>query len=151
MTKKLCSFILLLAGMFSFSVADAQFVCDCVPGHPAGYCYVDSHGHTRCKKFRGTYIKGRNESVIGIKTSSKVYPNPVSNSTAISFSLEQLQNVSLSIFDMSGRLVSTLANKVFKEGENELVWNADRVNAGIYFLQIQSEKNQERIKLVVTK
>jgi len=82
---------------------------------------------------------------------AEINPNPVSSSTTITFSLFESQNVSLKIFDMNGRLVSTLANKIFEEGENELVWNAENINGGIYFLQIQTEENQERIKLVVAK
>ena len=80
-----------------------------------------------------------------------IFPNPVTNTTTISFSLSQSQKVSLKIFDVSGRLVSTLADKIFEAGENELVWNADEVNAGIYFLQFQSAENLQTEKWIVTK
>ena len=86
-----------------------------------------------------------------ITNSLSIYPNPFSNSTTISFSLSQSQKVSLKIFDVSGRLVSTLADKVFESSENEIVWNAADVNAGIYFLQFQSAENLETEKLIVTK
>jgi hypothetical protein len=52
---------------------------------------------------------------------------------------------------MNGRLVSTLADKVFEEGENEFVWNAEEENVGVYFLQFQSEENLQTEKLIVTK
>jgi len=80
-----------------------------------------------------------------------IFPNPFSGSTVISFSLTQSQKVSLKIFDVSGRLVSTLADASFEEGENEIVWNAADVNAGIYFLQIKSAENFHTEKLIVTK
>jgi len=87
-----------------------------------------------------------------LKTSlTEIYPNPASGSKNISFSLSQTRKVSLKIFDMNGRLVSTLADKIFEEGKNELMWSTENVNGGIYFLQFQSEENQERVKLVVTK
>jgi hypothetical protein len=79
------------------------------------------------------------------------YPNPLSNSTTISFYLSQSENVSLNIFDVNGRLVSTLDDNVFEAGENELVWSADEVNAGVYFLQFQSRENLQTKKLIVTK
>ncbi|HYV92903.1 MAG TPA: T9SS type A sorting domain-containing protein [Chitinophagales bacterium] len=63
----------------------------------------------------------------------------------------QSENVSLNVFDASGRLVSTLANKVFNAGENELVWNAADVNAGLYFLKMESENYSETIKLSLVK
>ena len=84
-------------------------------------------------------------------TSLSVYPNPFSNSTIISFSLLQSQNISLRVFDMNGRLISILADKIFDAGENEILWNADEVNAGIYFLQLQSSENVQTKKLILTK
>ena len=80
-----------------------------------------------------------------------IFPNPVTNTTTISFSLTQSEKVSLNIFDVNGRLVSTLADKFFDAGENKLVWNADDVNAGVYFLQFQSAENLQTEKLIVTK
>ena len=82
---------------------------------------------------------------------TEIYSNPASNSTTISFSLSQTRKVSLKIFDMNDQLVSTLADKIFEEGKNELVWSTGNVNKGVYFLQFQSEENLERVKLLVTK
>ena len=86
-----------------------------------------------------------------IKTSLEVYPNPVSNSTTITFPVEQSQHVEISIYDLNGRLVTMLTDASFEKGNYEMTWNAADVNAGIYFLQFQSGENQEKIKLVVTK
>ena len=82
---------------------------------------------------------------------TEIYSNPASGSTTISFSLSQTRKVSIKIFDVNGRLVSTLADKIFEEGKNELMWSAEHVKGGIYFLQLQSEENMESVKLVVTK
>ncbi len=80
-----------------------------------------------------------------------IFPNPISNSTTISFSLTQSQKVSLNIFNVNGRLVSTLADKMFETGENKLIWNADEVDVGIYFLQVQTIEIIKTEKLIVTK
>jgi len=82
---------------------------------------------------------------------SGIAPNPVSQSTTIAFTLSQSENVSLKIFDVNGRLVATLADKTFEEGDNELVWSAEEVSAGVYFLQFQSAENLQTEKLIVTK
>lgn len=82
---------------------------------------------------------------------TEIYSNPASRATTISFSLSQTRKVSLKIFDMNDRLVSTLADKIFEEGKNEFMWNNEHVKEGTYFLQFQSDENQERVKLVVTK
>lgn len=77
------------------------------------------------------------------------YPNPFSNSTTISFSLAQSEKVSLKIFDLNRRLIKTLADNVFEEGEHSIEWNAEKVNAGIYFLQVQSAEFSKTEKLIV--
>lgn len=147
--------MLLMCGMFSFSIAEAQ-VCDCTNGQP-GYCYVDSHGNARCERYKphgnchGCTIIDPHGIGIGIETSLFAYPNPGSSSTSISFFLEQSLKISLRIFDMNGRLVKILTDATLEAGDHEITWNASDVNAGIYFVQLQSEENQERLKLIVTK
>jgi hypothetical protein len=81
----------------------------------------------------------------------QIAPNPISNSTTISFSLDQAQEVSLKVVDLNGRLLQTLTEQVFEEGEHAVVWNVEEVNAGIYFLQIQTADYSKTEKLVVTK
>lgn len=77
--------------------------------------------------------------------------SPGSDSATISFSLSQTRKVSLKVFDMNDRLVSTIADKIFEEGKNELMWSTVNVDKGIYFLQFQSEQGLERVKLSVNK
>jgi hypothetical protein len=80
-----------------------------------------------------------------------IFPNPSHGAATITFTLSQSEKVSLKIFDMNGRLVATAADENFDAGENELIWNSDKVNAGVYFLQFQSEENIQTQKLIVTK
>jgi photosystem II stability/assembly factor-like uncharacterized protein len=80
-----------------------------------------------------------------------MYPNPVSGLATITFALSQSQHVSLKIFDMHGRLVSVLADKIFGAGVNELVWKSYVVNAGVYFLQLQTPGNLQTEKLFVVR
>jgi len=73
-----------------------------------------------------------------------ITPNPFSNSTTISFSLPQTQNVSLQIFDVNGKLVSTLADKIFEAGEHQIEFNVEKFNAGIYFLKMSAGTPSEQ-------
>ncbi|HLG34364.1 MAG TPA: exo-alpha-sialidase [Bacteroidia bacterium] len=93
---------------------------------------------------------GIDESFLN-KNELKFSPNPFSGSTVISLSLTQSQKVSLNIFDVNGRLVTTLADASFEEGDHEITWNAAEVNAGVYFLQFQSAENLKTEKLILTK
>lgn len=85
-----------------------------------------------------------------------VYPNPVSSSTTISFSIDQAKKVSLRIFDLNGRLITTLANEKMQAGAHEIKWNVNSVNgksllSGIYLLRIEAGDIKETRKIFVIK
>lgn len=79
-----------------------------------------------------------------------IAPNPFSTSATIYFSLEQSQMCVLKIVDLSGRVVTTLADKIFEKGYNEVEWTPGNVSAGVYFLLFQSVENLQAEKLIVT-
>ncbi|MBC8047535.1 MAG: T9SS type A sorting domain-containing protein [Fimbriimonadaceae bacterium] len=85
-----------------------------------------------------------------------ISPNPFSNSTTISFGLEESQNVAIKIYDLNGRLIKTLADRIFNESENAITWNADdesgnNVSGGIYLLNIKSAEFNQSQKLIISK
>lgn len=72
-----------------------------------------------------------------------IYPNPFNPSTTISFELKEPERVVVRIFDVSGRLVKTLADGTFTNGPHELQWNGydnngAMVASGIYFIRLDS-------------
>ena len=88
--------------------------------------------------------------------SLRLTPNPFSSSTKINFTLLQSQAVTIQIFDLNGRLIITIANKTFAEGEQQIEWNAkdekgNEVGAGIYFLKFYRGDFSETKKLFVIK
>jgi hypothetical protein len=78
-----------------------------------------------------------------------IFPNPFYNSTTIKFNLQQTEKVSLKIFDLNGRLIQTLADNIIEEGEHQMEINAEKMNAGIYFIQMQTAELSETEKLVI--
>lgn len=81
-----------------------------------------------------------------------VYPNPFNKQTNISFSLSQVQLVSIWVNDISGKLISQIVNNEMKTaGQNQITFNADNISAGIYYLTIQTGKNVETQKIIITK
>ena len=73
------------------------------------------------------------------------------NSNTISVLLTQTQNVSVKIYDATGRLVKTLADKIFEEGEHQLQWDAAGVNAGICMVRFNVGIYSETKKISVIK
>jgi hypothetical protein len=84
------------------------------------------------------------------------YPNPFSYSTTITYSILQTGKVSLKIFDMSGRLIITIANEQMQAGVHEIKWNANNssgrtVSSGVYLLRIEAGDFKETRKIFVAK
>jgi hypothetical protein len=65
------------------------------------------------------------------------YPNPFNPSTNIRYALTEDANVSLVVYDILGREVTTLVNNVEAAGYHTIVWNATRSASGVYFLRIR--------------
>ena len=69
-------------------------------------------------------------------------PNPMQTATSISFSLEEPGSVSLSIFDLSGRVVSTVLNQQMALGIHSVQWdghgdNGQPLSSGLYLCRIE--------------
>lgn len=66
------------------------------------------------------------------------YPNPARNETVIKFSLPQKTKVTLSLFDMSGRLVKVLMSESKESGTHAFSLNAGTLTKGLYFYKLQA-------------
>ena len=59
--------------------------------------------------------------------------------TAIGFSLLAVGNVSLKIYDVLGREVTTLINnETMEEGMHEIQFDASRLSSGVYYYRLQA-------------
>ena len=83
-----------------------------------------------------------------------VSPNPAinTNNVEISFSVEKLSNVSLSLFDNMGNKVSTILNNVMLEADNKTK-NVDisNLSSGTYYYQLTVNGVAFTKKMVVVK
>ncbi|GBD88739.1 hypothetical protein BMS3Abin03_02680 [bacterium BMS3Abin03] len=77
------------------------------------------------------------------------YPNPFNPVTTISYSIPQSGLVQLKIFDMLGREVAILLNKVQSAGNHEIKFDASDFTSGVYFYRLQSGSFSETKKLVL--
>jgi flagellar hook assembly protein FlgD len=86
----------------------------------------------------------------------KTYPNPISSSVTIIYSIPQSTKVSLKIVDIMGRPIKTLVNGEIAAGSYNIQWNVDdekgrSVPTGIYFLRMEGGDYLQTKKLIVTK
>jgi len=66
------------------------------------------------------------------------YPNPFNATTNISFDLAEAGNVSLNVYDITGRLVATLVDGQMDAGEHVVAWDASSVSSGVYFYKLST-------------
>jgi len=78
-------------------------------------------------------------------------PNPFNPSTEITYTLPKASTVTLRIFDILGREVTTLVNERKEGGRYTIVWDADGVPSGIYFYRIATGDFTESKKMVLMK
>ena len=84
------------------------------------------------------------------------YPNPTEgNATTIRYRLNENATVKISIYDAAGDLVEELAGPGLAQADNEIRWNLQNVQSGVYLARVeakgQSETSVAIIKIAVVK
>lgn len=82
-----------------------------------------------------------------------VYPNPFESQTVFEFELLESQLIQLFIFDMQGRIIASVNDRVLNTGHHKLLWNGlnneqHAVGSGLYMYQIRFGDNTFRGKLL---
>ena len=65
-----------------------------------------------------------------------IYPNPSSNEARIEFTLDTRSDVVAEIYNSSGLLITSLANRSFNPGTHQFRWNGEDLTAGMYILKM---------------
>ena len=82
---------------------------------------------------------------------SQNYPNPFNPSTTIKFQIPNAGNVTLKVFDILGREVTTLVDEFKNEGRYEVNFNAGKLASGVYIYTIKSNDFTASKKLMLVK
>jgi len=78
-------------------------------------------------------------------------PNPFNSSTRIAFSLPQAGSMRLNVYDLSGRLIRTLADGRMESGEHSVSFDAGALPSGLYFARLQTASRVLTQKLLLVK
>jgi len=71
-------------------------------------------------------------------TLSDPYPNPASSALTVSYELAIDGKVSLSVYDLSGRLVETLVSGEQTAGRHSVSWDSSTSATGVYLLRLET-------------
>ncbi len=101
-------------------------------------------------KFVGGFV-GINDLTTIVQNSFVLYPNPASQNTTISFSIADKNNVSVSVYDVLGNIVSTMSQtNDFEKGNHSINLNTSNLASGIYYVSLTVNGAKEIKKLIIT-
>lgn len=87
---------------------------------------------------------------------SQNYPNPFNAQTSISFAIVYTGDVELSIFNVAGQKVATLAQGELNAGSYNVIWNGsdsrgNTVSSGVYYYRLKTDGSAQTMKMTLLK
>ena len=130
--------------------------------NPHSYNFTDSDVQAGSYKYRlkqvdldGTYEYSDEIEVEVIALSEftleQNYPNPFNPSTSISYSISEIEFVTLKVYDVLGNEITTLVDEEKPIGIYDVIFDATRLPSGVYFYRLQAGDFVETKKMVLMK
>jgi len=94
------------------------------------------------------------ESIISIPVDfylSDAFPNPFNSVTKLIYGLPEAGFVSITIYDITGRIVHNLVNTNQIAGYHNVIWDAGLSSSGLYIVRMKAEGFSSTRKVVLTK
>ena len=120
--------------------------------------FAVGEGGTILKTTRGGIPIGIQQVSGNIPTGFKLhqnYPNPFNPVTKISFEIhassENVNNTSLVVYDITGKLVRVLTDQYLRAGNYEYTFDASSLPSGVYFYVLRSGTFNETKKMILVK
>lgn len=79
------------------------------------------------------------------------YPNPFNPLTILNYQLPIENYVSLKVYDVLGREVVTLVNEIKQPGNYNVIWDASKMNSGVYYYRLSAGNSTEVKKMLLLK
>jgi|GEM_PF-1367402 len=107
------------------------------------------NGHSQLYMAENVIVAGEKEIGSNHDPEIRIFPNPVSCLSAISFTLKETSRVKLDILNGLGELVSTVIDEEFTPGTHQITWDRGRLPAGVYFCRYQAGAKVETKKIII--
>ena len=82
---------------------------------------------------------------------SAAYPNPFNPTTNLGLALNADGFVSMSVYNIRGQVVEVLVDRNMNAGYHNIIWNADGISSGMYFVKVETGANTAIQKLMLLK
>ena len=82
----------------------------------------------------------------------KMFPNPFNPSTEINYTVDHNGNMTIAVYNILGQQITELYSGYQDLGSHKVVWNAENIPSGVYYVNISHENGQsESMKAVLLK
>lgn len=79
------------------------------------------------------------------------YPNPFNPSTTIEFEIPKRNKVTIKVYDILGKEVAVLVDKVVEAGVYRTFWDASDFSSGVYLYKLESSGFTQTKKMLIVK
>lgn len=79
------------------------------------------------------------------------YPNPFNAQTTLAYALGEKSEIKLSVFNIIGQRIITLATGLQDAGLHKLIWNAKNIPSGVYYARLEAGEGSQTVKMVLLK
>ncbi|RKY95230.1 MAG: hypothetical protein DRQ13_07395, partial [Ignavibacteriae bacterium] len=93
----------------------------------------------------------KQEALPGSYNLAQNYPNPFNPATVIKFSLPEVSNVTLTIYNALGQKITELVNSKLEAGRYSYQWDASNAASGIYIYELRADKFVSLKKMILLK
>ncbi|NOR44654.1 MAG: T9SS type A sorting domain-containing protein [Candidatus Delongbacteria bacterium] len=77
------------------------------------------------------------------------YPNPFNNQTTITYKLQNMCEVDVSIYNSNGQFVQNLVNKRQAKGNYGITFNGSKLNSGVYYYRLKIDVEVKDTKKMI--
>ena len=81
----------------------------------------------------------------------KNYPNPFNPNTTIEYYLGESGLVTLSVYDINGKLIDSIVNSYQVSGNHSIIWQPNNISSGMYYINLIQGMNIDKMKLMYIK
>ncbi len=101
----------------------------------------------------GSYVgvEPEPEAVPLVYSLKQNYPNPFNPVTEINFSLPELANVELTVYNLMGQEVAKLLDRKMNPGSHHVTFDASQLSSGVYFYKLKTADFEKAMKMILVK
>ena len=82
---------------------------------------------------------------------SQNYPNPFNPVTQIEFELPASKEITLAVYDVTGRKVTTLADGTYQAGTHQVEFDGSHLSSGVYLYRLRTENREMSKPMLLVK